>query len=134
MEKLKNKLISFMYGRSGPDSLYKASLYLCIVLMLINIFAHCAVISVITWALFIWSMFRALSKNIYKRQQENIKFMQLTGKLRKKAVMAKTMLTDKEHCFKKCPKCKKILRLPKKSGEHTVSCPECHEDFKVKIR
>lgn len=134
MDKLKNKVISFMYGRSGPDSLYKATLYLCIGLMLINIFAHSAVIFVLSWLLLIWSFFRAFSRNIYKRQQENIKFLQLTDKLKKKTDMAKTMLTDKEHCYKKCPKCKKILRLPKKSGEHTVSCPNCHEDFKVKIR
>lgn len=134
MEKIKNRIISFMYGRSGPDSLCKASLYLCMIFMLINIFTHSAVIFVISWALLIWSIFRALSKNIYKRQQENIKFLQLTDKARKKLGMTKTMLTDKEHSYKKCPKCKAVLRLPRKQGEHTVSCPKCHEDFKIKIR
>lgn len=134
MEKIKNRIISFMYGRSGPDSLYKASMYLCMGLMLINIFAHSAVIFVISWALLIWSVFRALSKNIYKRQQENIRFLQLADKVRKKLGIMKTMLTDKEHSYKKCPKCKTVLRLPRKQGDHTVSCPKCHEDFKIKIR
>ena len=113
MDKLRNKFINFMYGRSGPDSLYKATMI---------------------WALLIWGMFRAFSKNIYKRQQENIKFMQLTDKAKRKFNMTKTMLTDKEHCYKKCSKCKTVLRLPKQKGEHTVQCPKCRESFKVKIR
>ena len=98
MDKLRNKFINFMYGRSGPDSLYKATMIACIVLMIINIFA------------------RSIILNLLKFN------------------MTKTMLTDKEHCYKKCSKCKTVLRLPKQKGEHTVQCPKCRESFKVKIR
>ena len=134
MDKLRNKFINFMYGRSGPDSLYKATMIACIVLMIINFFARSTILNLLIWVLLIWGMFRAFSKNIYKRQQENIKFMQLTDKAKRKFNMTKTMLTDKEHCYKKCPKCKTVLRLPKKKGEHTAQCPKCRESFKVKIR
>lgn len=134
MDKLRNKFINFMCGRSGPDSLYKATMIACIVLMIINLFARSIILNLLIWVLLIWGMFRAFSKNIYKRQQENIKFMQLTDKAKRKFNMTKTMLTDKEHCYKKCPKCKTVLRLPKKKGEHTAQCPKCRESFKVKIR
>ena len=123
-----------MYGRSGPDSLYRATMAVCIVLIIVNLFARSVILNLLIWALLIWGMFRAFSKNIYKRQQENIKFMQLSDKVKHKFNMTKTMLTDKEHCYKKCPKCKTVLRLPKKKGEHTAQCPKCRESFKVKIR
>ena len=101
MDKLRNKFINFMYGRSGPDSLYKATMIACIVLMIINLFARSIILNLLIWALLIWGMFRAFSK---------------------------------EHCYKKCSKCKTVLRLPKQKGEHTVQCPKCRESFKVKIR
>jgi len=134
MEKLKNKLVNFMYGRNGADSLYRATVILCAALILVSVFVRSPILSIIIWALLIWAMFRAFSKNIYKRQQENIKYLQLTDKAKGKYNMTKTMLTDKEHCYKKCSKCKTVLRLPRKKGEHTVRCPKCGESFKVKVR
>lgn len=123
-----------MYGRSGPDSLYKASLVLYIVLMVINIFARSVIISVLMWALFIWAMYRCFSKNIYKRQQENIRYLQLSDKVKKRFSMTKTMLTDKEHYYKKCPHCKTVLRLPRRKGKHMTVCPKCSGKIQVKIR
>lgn len=123
-----------MYGRNGPDSLYKASLVLYIMLMVINIFARSVIISVLMWALFIRAMYRCFSKNIYKRQQENIRYLQLSDKVKKRFSMTGTMLTDKEHYYKKCPHCKTILRLPRRKGEHTTVCPKCSGKIQVKIR
>ena len=34
----------------------------------------------------------------------------------------------------KCPKCKKVLRLPLKKGTHTCKCPVCNNKFEVKCR
>ncbi len=133
MNELKNKLIRFMYGRSGPDSLYKASFILYIILLIINIFARSAFISVLMTALFVWSTYRCFSRNICKRQQENIKYLQLTEKFRKKFSMLKTIITDKEHYYKKCPHCKTFLRLPRRHGNHTAVCPKCSEKIAVKI-
>ena len=114
MDKLRNKFINFMYGRSGPDSLYKATMIACIVLMIINLFARSIILNLLIWALLIWGMFRVFSKNIYKRQQENIKFMQLTDKAKRKFNMTKTMLTDKEHCYKKCSSVRQFCGSPSK--------------------
>ncbi|MGN0641987.1 MAG: hypothetical protein ACI4JJ_02465 [Huintestinicola sp.] len=135
MEKLRYKLAGFMYGRNGADSLYKAQAAGYIVLALINIFARSAVVSVIMWALFIWSMFRFFSKNLNKRREENRAFLSAAAKVKQFFVLRKNMLRDiKTHVYKKCPQCHKMLRLPRKKGEHTVNCPCCHNSFSVKIR
>lgn len=134
MEKFRNKFISFMIGRNGVDSLYKATIAVYVVMAVINLFARSTVLSVIMWALFFWSMFRCFSKNVYKRNRENTAYLQLREKLSKKLRMTKTMLIDKEHCYRKCTRCKTYLRLPRRSGEHTAVCPKCGEKISVKIR
>lgn len=134
MEKLKNKFIAFMYGRNGPDKLYRASAAVFMVLTVINIFVHSVILGVLSWAVFIWTMFRCFSKNVYKRGLENRAYLRLEEKVIKKFGMTKTILTDKEHCYKKCRRCKAYLRLPKRSGTHTAICPKCGEKFTVKIR
>ena len=134
MEKFRNRFIAFMDGRNGPDGLYKASVAVFMVLAVINLFAHSLILGVLSWVLFIWTMFRCFSKNVYKRGLENRAYLRLEEKVRKKFGMTKTMLTDKEHCYKKCKGCKAYLRLPKRSGEHTAVCPKCGEKITVKIR
>lgn len=134
MEKFRNKFIAFMYGRNGPDSLYRASVAVFMVLAVINIFAHSIILGVLSWALFFWTMFRCFSKNVYKRGLENQAYLRFEEKVRKKFGMTKTMLTDKEHVYKKCKRCKAYLRLPKRSGTHTAVCPKCGEKISVKIR
>lgn len=134
MEKFRNKFIAFMDGRNGPDRLYKASVAVFTVLAVINLFAHSLILGVLSWVLFIWTMFRCFSKNVYKRSVENRTYMQLEEKAVKKFGMTKTMLTDKEHCYKKCKRCKAYLRLPKRLGTHTAVCPRCGEKITVKIR
>lgn len=134
MEKFRNRFIAFMYGRNGPDRLYRASVIVFAVLAVINIFVHSVILNLLTWALFIWTMFRCFSKNVYKRSRENQAYLRLEEKVTKKIGMTKTMLTDKEHCYKKCRRCKAYLRLPRRSGTHTAVCPRCGEKISVKIR
>ncbi len=33
-----------------------------------------------------------------------------------------------------CPSCKKKIRLPNKKGLHDVTCPICHQEYKIKIK
>ena len=65
---------------------------------------------------------------------ENQAFLRIEEKAARKFKMTKTMLTDKEHCYKKCSHCKAYLRLPKRSGTHTAVCPKCGEKLTVRIR
>lgn len=130
----RERIARFMAGRYGIDRLYYFLLAVCFVLIIINLFANSLVVSLIETALFAYTVYRVLSKNIYKRQQENEKFIKLSDKPRKYFNLIKCKVRDrKTHVYKKCPSCKNNLRLPKQKGKHTVVCPCCKHRFDVKI-
>ena len=70
--------------------------------------------------------YRIFSRNIQKRRQENEKFCGFFKLIRNRFRDRKT------HVYRKCPKCKAVLRLPKAKGKHTVVCPRCKNRFEVK--
>lgn len=130
----KERVIRFMSGRNGPDQLYNFLIYVCLGLVVINIFVQSYILSIIYALLFSYSIFRVFSRNIYKRRTENAKFIKLRSRLASPfKLMCAKWKDRKTHVYKKCAHCKKVLRLPKKKGEHTVNCPVCHRKFNVKI-
>lgn len=130
MNKFKDKLIRFMYGRyGGNDTLNKALLWAYIVILLIGILTGWQWLWYVGFLVIIWNIYRMFSRNISKRQQENITFLNL----KRKALMPFKQLLDRKHAYRTCPHCKATLRLPRKKGKHTVSCPKCKKEFKVKI-
>ena len=130
----RERVASFMAGRYGIDRLYYFLLAICFVLIVINLFVSSYVIHIIETALFVYAFYRVLSRNIYKRQQENEKFIKLIEKPKSIFNLQKCKVRDrKTHVYKKCPSCKNNLRLPRQKGEHTVVCPCCKHRFDVKI-
>ncbi len=131
---LRQRVAQFMWGRNGPDALYNFSLIVCIVLVVINIFVGSIIISVLEYALFIWTIWRCFSRNAVKRRAENMRFLKIKGKVTKWFDLIKCRFRDrKTHVYRKCPHCKNNLRLPKKKGDHTVKCPVCRGSFDVHI-
>ena len=123
-----------MAGRYGADRLYHFLLAICFILIVINLFIGSFVLSLLELAILGYATFRTLSKNIYKRQQENLKFLKLIEKPMKFLNLQKCKKRDrKTHVYRKCPSCKNNLRLPKQKGKHTVVCPCCKHRFDVKI-
>jgi DNA-directed RNA polymerase subunit M/transcription elongation factor TFIIS len=43
-------------------------------------------------------------------------------------------LDDQVHIFRDCTKCGSTLRLPRKSGKHSVKCPRCSHSFYVRSK
>ena len=124
----------FMADRYGADRLYHFLLAICFILIVINLFIGSFVLSLLELAILGYATFRTLSKNIYKRQQENLKFLKLIEKPMKFLNLQKCKKRDrKTHVYRKCPSCKNNLRLPKQKGKHTVVCPCCKHRFDVKI-
>ncbi|MBQ5320823.1 MAG: hypothetical protein J6K88_01990 [Oscillospiraceae bacterium] len=119
-----------MMGRYGIDKLFYFLFAVYFVLSLINSFVSSWIIYLISLTLMFIMFFRVFSKNIYKRQRENAKFETLYYKVKNKLKIRKY---DPYHVFRKCPKCKTTLRLPRRNGKHTVCCPKCKTDFKVRI-
>ena len=143
INKVRAAAYRFMYGRYGTDTLsrvilwcYTGVLVLYFILSIIfrftlaenpyasNILTVCyfLISSVLVYLL----ISRMFSRNIAKRRAENEKFCNFF-KLRR------NMLRDrKTHVYRKCPKCRAVLRLPRAKGKHNVVCPRCKHRFEVR--
>jgi len=119
---MRYKFINFMRGRYGVDELYKFLLYLYLGLFIINIFIDSEIVSILELIVVCIMFYRCFSKNINKRRKENINFLEL-----KKRIIELFRGTSKDYVYKKCHKCRKMLRLPVPSrrGVKKVICPVC---------
>ena len=113
---------NFMAGRHGVDKLSTAMLWVAVALMLVSMFIPIAAVKLILMAVYyslmIWAIFRALSRNTYKRYQENRKFLLMVDRIR-----------DRQHKYFDCPKCRQPVRVPRGKGKIAITCPKCKEKF-----
>lgn len=133
--KLKNKIIKFMSGRYGVDELYKFLFILYIITLLINIFLNSVLIEIIGLILVLIIFYRVFSKNISKRYKENKEYLKMKDKALKPYKNIKRNIHDKEHIYKKCPKCKTTLKLPipYERGIKHANCPKCQKRVSLLI-
>ena len=112
--RFRDRLWRFWNGRNGADQLYQAMMWTCLGLMLLNLFLGSTLIYVLEMGLLAFATYRALSRNIYKRQKENRAFLSFFNRIAKWFKLGKNRWKDrKTHVYKKCPKCKNHLRLPR---------------------
>ena len=112
----------FMMGRYGTDKLNMALLAAGFVACLISMFVRLPLINLIltalSYGLMIWAIFRALSRNTYKRYQENRRYLMFVDRVK-----------DREHRYFDCPKCRQPVRVPRGKGKIAITCPKCGEKF-----
>ena len=112
----------FMAGRYGTDPLNMAILMAGVVVSVIGAFFRMPLVNLlltaVAYGLMIWAIMRMLSRNTYKRYQENRKFLQFFDRLK-----------DKEHRHFECPKCRQMVRVPRGKGKIAITCPRCREKF-----
>ena len=120
--KLRTGLAHFMSGRYGTDKLNMATLCTGLVFSLLASFAPGAAVKLLfTTVAYIFmfiAIFRSLSRNVYKRYEENRKFLLFFQKLK-----------DKDHRYYNCPRCHQQVRVPKGKGKISITCPKCREKF-----
>ncbi len=120
--KLSYGIRRFMEGRYGNDrlnmSILTTGLVVCILSMLFPIPAVKLALTMVSYALMFWAIFRTLSRNTYKRYQENRKFLQVFDRMK-----------DREHRYFDCPKCRQMVRVPRGKGKISITCPRCREKF-----
>lgn len=120
--KLAAGLRAFMAGRYGTDRLNMVILGAGLIASLLSVWCQSAklnmVFFVLSYGLMIWAIFRCLSRNTYKRYQENRKFLQFFGRLK-----------DRQHRYYDCPKCRQLVRVPRGKGKIAITCPRCKEKF-----
>lgn len=137
--------MNFMYGRYGAVAGIDSFGFFLFILNLVFSFAGVffgtvfgskliyLILSVLSSVCFWFMIFRFFSRNIYGRSKENSKFKEIWRKVKSFLKLQKDRIKDrKTHVYKKCPKCKAVLRLPKKKGKHSVVCPRCSNRFDVK--
>ena len=120
--KLAHALRCFMAGRYGTDRLNMVILCVGLVASLLSVISRNPtlnmVLFVVSYGLMIWAIVRSLSRNTYKRYQENRKFLQIFDRLK-----------DRQHRYFGCPKCHQTVRVPRGKGKIAITCPRCHEKF-----
>lgn len=68
--KFEEKIRKFMYGRYGPDELYKFLFELYIVLIIINLFIRSNILNFISLLVIIYMLFRFFPKKSIKDQKK----------------------------------------------------------------
>ena len=120
--KLSYGLRNFMAGRYGTDRLNMVILVSGLVASILSSLVGKAPFNLIFWllsyVLMIWAICRSLSRNTYKRYQENRKFMQFFDRQK-----------DRQHRYFDCPKCRQMVRVPRGKGKISITCPRCKEKF-----
>ena len=122
MRKLREFLGRFMLGRYGTDKLNMAILGAGVACCVLSLFLRFPVLNwvltTLSYGLLIWALFRTLSRNTYKRYQENRKYLRLLERVK-----------DREHRYYDCPRCHQPVRVPRGKGKIAISCPRCKEKF-----
>ena len=127
---MKEKVQRFMIGRYGFDELSKIFLGLTIALMVASMFTRNRVIYLISLVLLVYSYWRAFSRNIAKRQQENQRFLNLRYQSAVNWSKFKSRREQKKiYRFYKCPQCQQMVRVPKGRGRICITCPKCQAEF-----
>lgn len=128
---MKNLLNNILYGRNGIDELGLFTIWIYIILSIINLVTNSFIGDLSALLLVALILFRMLSKNFTARQKENNIFKKITNFIFKPLENLKRNIKDKEHVYKKCPKCKTVLKLPlpSKKGIQKAKCPKCKKSL-----
>lgn len=118
-EQLKWKLYRFMQGRNGRDELARAVIYASLILYLIGAFLDWDALCLVGYLLFIYYLFRVLSKNLYARREENRRFVTALETYRIRFEQRK------DYKIFKCKGCGRNIRVPRGKGKIEVTCPMC---------
>ena len=121
-EKINRRGRYFMAGRYGTDKmnmgLLGAGLLLCVAGLIIRFPVVSLTLTALSYGLMFWAIFRALSRNTYKRYQENRRYLRFLEQIK-----------DREHRYFSCPRCRQPVRVPRGKGKISITCPKCKEKF-----
>ena len=128
MNKLRNALSRFMYGRNGVDALGWALFGLELLLSIIGSFVRVQTVSAalyfVTMALMFMILLRMFSRNLTARRAENAKFLAWITPFLNDVRGAKARRADTAHKYARCS-CGAWCRVPRGVGKVELTCPKC---------
>ena len=118
LEKLNRAMARFMAGRYGMDKLNSVLLWTSVILVFVAMFMPWVMLrlglTVRSYLIMGWAVYRTFSRQTYKRYQENCRFLRLM---------------DRKHRYFDCPRCHQTIRVPRGKGKIAITCPKCREKF-----
>ena len=134
------KVRRFLYGRYGFDRFGGFLFILSMVFWAISLllrFTPFRKVYFVFWLLntliYVYAIFRILSRNTYRRQRENERYLRIREKVVPRAQKFKREKMDADYFFKVCPHCGTRLRLRRVRGKHNTRCPKCGTRFTVRV-
>ena len=120
-EMLKNELAKVI------DNLNRLIFILWLISFIVSLFIKNLWADLLPILLAVIFIFRLVSKNKYKRQKENERYLKIKKFIFKPFNVLSKNIKDKDHVYCRCRKCKKILKLPLpyQSGIQHAKCPKC---------
>ena len=130
---MKDRIARFMIGRNGNDQLNLFLLVSSVVLLIVGAFTGGIIRSVLRLAAFVFLAFtyyRMLSKDVYKRREENGKYLQIRYRVfAKLKALKERWVQRKDYKFFQCPSCHAVLRVPRGRGKIKIVCRKCGNTF-----
>ena len=127
---MKERMQRFMAGRYGNDQLNQFIFIVAIISMVLEIITRQSLFYTLTLVLLILAYVRVFSRNINKRYEENMKFLQkkdaILNQFRKQKYYA---AQRRNYHIYTCPQCKQKIRIPKGKGKISITCPKCRTSF-----
>ena len=119
-------------GRYGNDQFNRFLMILAMICFILSLFRVPGVYLIGLLCL-IYTYFRMLSRNTYKRSLENNRYLQYEYKVKRWfAGVKRNMQQRKTHHIYKCPSCRQKIRIPRGKGKIEIRCPKCGQTFMKK--
>lgn len=119
MDKFKKKLYDVMQGRNGVDDLGRVIFIISLVLYVLSGFLRNGFLQLLSLIGLMYTMYRAFSRDLRSRQEENRKYLQFLNLQKMRFEMRK------EYRIFKCKGCGRNIRVPKGKGKVETTCPLC---------
>ena len=130
---MRERLARFMAGRNGNDQLNNFLLIVDAVLLLLAAIFPRGIGRILypaMFALLVYIYFRMFSRNVYRRREENGKFIRVKYKAEALLRLRKEQWVQRrDYKFFTCPSCHTNLRVPRGQGRIKIVCRKCGSSF-----
>ena len=129
-----------MQGRRGMDQLNQFLMVTAMILLVAAfLFRRISFVYVLTYygglLILFYGYYRMLSRNLYKREMENNRFLALRYKYGKHTGYEQTYQNADfmRYVYFQCPACGQKMRAPRKKGKIRVQCHSCGNSFEKRV-
>ncbi len=130
-----NWLRRMMYGRYGNDALGNFCFVVYLLLFVLQLMFRRTpvgmVMILLSYFIILIYFFRFFSRNIYRRQMENQKFLRIWNSVKQYFRFYKMKWQERKgtKVLFRCSKCHQIIRVPRGRGKIAITCPKCRFEF-----